>query len=457
MTTKAHIEEAILQRVGKPRISAWLRQRNTPGLSFVTFMDGAIDVVACYGERSADFGAPIRSETLFQVGDLSAPIAALVALQMAADGLFDLEADINDLLTSWKLPTHADWQPRITARQLLSHTAGLNVPGFWGYSLDDPIPTLQELLIGSERTHNDTVQVAGLPGHAFAYSSGGYLILQQLIEDLTGEPFRDVAYQRLLRPLELFHSHFTQPLVHRLHKVAASGHYYDGTPIEGGWQVYPQLAAAGLWTTPGDLARLALAIQRAANADDGPLAQEVVLQMMSPVVEVDQQRIMGLGMIFAEDRERVVFGYSGATVGYRALLEAYLDGSGGFVLAANSDLGETLFPTIREAIREVYGWQDDRRTQPIQRLAFPPGAFASYERDGRLLRLERSEAGQAVLLFPGQHALPVYMISANQFVAGVYGDPLPLETVFRLRRDEWNHITALEIWQFDLLTLWERA
>ena len=221
--------------------------------------------------KEAGGGDPVTPVTRFQACSISKPVAVLGMLRLVEQGVVDLDADVNDMLTSWRVPPNASWQPRVTLRQIASHSAGLTVGGFPGYARGAPLPTLTEILTGSAPANTAGIRVDTLPGVEFRYAGGGTMVLQQVLEDATGRPFAELMRELVLEPLGMSRSGYTQPLPDELHGEAATAHGADGMPVEGGWHVYPELAAAGLWTTPGDLARFAIGVQSAAAGDPDAL------------------------------------------------------------------------------------------------------------------------------------------------------------------------------------------
>src|SRR5262249_29534783 len=157
---------------------------------------------------------------------------------------------------SWRVPPPPGGSPeRVPVRRLLSHTAGTNIPGFLCYDRDRPIPTLLQVCDGVPAANYAAIRVTSMPGRAFRHSVDGTTVGDQLVRDLTGELFPAFMQQMTLRPLGMTESTFSQPLPESLWSRAADGYYSDGPPVQRGWHVYPTMAAAGLWTTPADLAK----------------------------------------------------------------------------------------------------------------------------------------------------------------------------------------------------------
>src|SRR6185437_459666 len=123
-------------------------------------------------------------------------------------GLLDIDADVNDSLTSWRLPANAEWQPIVTLRHLVSHSAGLTTSGFPGYKRSAQLPSTLEILTGVFPANTFDVRVDTIPGAQFRYSGGGTLAMQQLLEDVTHTPFPDLMRELVLEPVGMADSDY---------------------------------------------------------------------------------------------------------------------------------------------------------------------------------------------------------------------------------------------------------
>jgi CubicO group peptidase (beta-lactamase class C family) len=181
--------------------------------------------------------------------------------------------------------------------------------------------------------------------------------MQQLVEDVSGRPFARLLEERVLAPLEMAHSTYEQPLPAELRDEAATGYRRDGSPVPGRFHTYPERAAAGLWTTPTDLARWAIAIQAALAGGEHPvLERETVRRMVTP----DDVGGMGLGPALPEGA--TFFAHGGANEGFRCLLTAQLDGDEGIVVMTNSDLGSVVAGEVVRTVARERGWNGYRPT-----------------------------------------------------------------------------------------------
>jgi CubicO group peptidase (beta-lactamase class C family) len=274
-------------------------------------------------------GTPIGMDTLFQVGSTSKMVAAFGALVLADDGVVDLDADVGDVLRSWSLPPggQRDDNP-VTIGRLLSHTAGCTVHGFLGYGPHDDVPDLIGVLDG--RGNSAKVLVDTPPGHTYSYSGGGYCVVQQAIVDATGEPFDRVMDERVLRPAGE-RAAFHPRLPGALHVDATAGSI-EGRPMQERWRIFPELAAAGLWTSIRDLAAVFVAIGRSVDGLPGALAPVSGPRLVRPAVVADGTTVAhGDGAAV----DATTFGHSGRNLGYCSDNEMSLDGSDGVIVVTN--------------------------------------------------------------------------------------------------------------------------
>jgi CubicO group peptidase (beta-lactamase class C family) len=317
----------------------------------------------------------VTPETLFQAGSISKPVAATAALRLVEAGKLDLDQNVNARLRAWQVPENAfTAQQKVTLRRLLSHGAGLTVHGFNGYRRDEPAPTTVQVLNGQAPANNIPIVVTAVPGTAWAYSGGGYVATQLLLSETTGLTFPDLMRREVLTPAGMTHSTYQQPLPDALHGRAATGYRRNGQPVAGNWYVYPEMAAAGLWTTPSDLARWAIEIQKdRAGRSHRLLSPAMARQMLS-----HQIGPWGLGVQLTNEGATRRFGHGGDDQGFENDLEAFITGSGqGVVIMTNGDAGGDLIPEIERAVAKSYGWA---ALQPEERAVVPvdPAVLARY-------------------------------------------------------------------------------
>lgn len=365
------------------RLADRMRNWRVPGVSIAVINHGAIEWARGYGVTDAGGSQPVTPDTPFQVGSVSKPVAAVLALQLTAAGKVNLDEDVNQRLHTWKVP--ATTRP-VTMRALLSHTAGMPEFNLPGYGVDEAIPTLLQVLNGEKPAINPPVTPNGATG--YAYSSLGYAALQQTLADLNGQPFEALAGTMTLAPLGMRDSAFAASLPTALAARAAAGHDVDGAVLPGRWRRHVELAADGLWSTAPDLARFAIAIQRAAaGTSPGWLPQAQARAMLTPVRDD-----YGLGFELDHAGREPAFHHSGSNIGYKALLFAYTRTGQGAVVLTNGDGGWPLLEEIMRSIAAEYGWEDFlpivRKTAPAKTALFD-SYVGQYRVSNTTLRVSR--------------------------------------------------------------------
>jgi CubicO group peptidase (beta-lactamase class C family) len=400
---------------------AW---RGVPGVGVAVFKGGEIVAAESYGVKEAGAAEPVTSDTLFLAGSISKPVAALGALRLVEQGGLALDQDVNAYLRSWRVPANGTWQPRLTVRQLLSHTAGLTVHGFPGYARDEALPRLPQVLDGAPPANTPPVRVNLVPGTRFRYSGGGYCVLQQLMVDVVGQPFPELMRELVLEPAGMASSTFANPLPEARWGEAATGHRASAKPVHGRWHVYPEMAAAGLWTTPTDLARFAIGLQRAARGEPGGLlSAEMAGAMLTPTAPTTGPfggPSMGLGLFLHGDGAASSFGHGGGDEGFVCRLHAYRDRGLGAVVMTNSDREHPLIDEVLRGLAVEHGWPGYLPETPAAAQVEPAAIdrhVGVYElRPGVQLRIAWSGDGLA-LHAPGQDAIGLRALSATAFAA----------------------------------------
>jgi CubicO group peptidase (beta-lactamase class C family) len=405
------IENRILPSVvirGEPVQTATLAEQmehhNVPGVGIAVINDGKIEWARGYGFADVEEGREVTVNTLFQAASISKPVAATAALKFVQDGRLDLDENVNLKLVSWKVPEyeHTAVKP-VTLRGLVTHSAGMTVHGFPGYARSDDIPTTIGVLDGEGNT--DSIRVDIEPGSRWRYAGGGYTVMQQLLTDVAGKPFPQVMRETVLEPFGMSASTYEQPLPESRWGDAATGYRSNGNPIEEKWHVYPEMAAAGLWTTPSDLARWAIQLQQAyAGRSNSVLSTQMARQMLTP-----DTNNWGLGPAIQSDGAR--FGHGGANEGFRCQLTAFIEGGKGAAIMTNSDSGSELAQEILLTIGAVYEWPGVGPTekvvadidpaiyqQVVGRYEFPDYGIIAIEQSNGRLWVETPDGERAEIL-----------------------------------------------------------
>ena len=402
-----------------------MNELKVPGVSIAVIHQGTIEWARGFGVRSVG-GPPVTADTMFQAGSISKPLAAMAALRLVQQGKLSLDTDINTYLISWKLPSDpvAAGKP-ITLRELLTHTAGTTVHGFPGYANNEPVPTLVQVLNGEKPANTPAIRSEAAPGVNWKYSGGGFTIMQQVLIDVTKEPFPKLLHDSVLAPIAMSHSTYEQPLPKTLQSSAATPYRGDGKPVEGGAHTYPEMAAAGLWTTPTDLARYAIEVEQSLQGKaNHVLSADMTRQMLTPGIGH-----WGLGLEIGGSDSNPYFSHGGANEGFRNIFVAYEKSGDGAVVMTSADAGGLLGDEVMHSIAAEYGWPDYR---PVVRTAVQvdPKILAQYVGSFELQKgfdlVVTLENGQLMTQATGQGKIPIYAESETRFFPTV----MPAEIEF---------------------------
>ena len=335
-------------------IGSWMKLYEVPGVSVAVIKDFELDYVEVHGVKSKITREPVTVQTLFQAASLSKSVSAAGVMSLVQDGVVSLDTDINDYLISWQVPDNElQDSEKVTLRRLLSHTAGTTVSGFRGYRYTESVPSLIRILNGEQPANSAPIVVDRVPGSQFQYSGGGYVVMQQAVQDVTGASFPDFIRGRVLQPIGMDNSTYEQPLPASLRDSAASGYYANGVAVPGGHHIYPEIAAAGLWTTPTDLARFLMELQLSIR---GESSNRVLSRGKAEALLTEVERDYALGFDVWTHRGQPYFGHSGANDGFRCRMVAHRTEGYGVVILTNSDNGLELSDAVVQLIGQRDGW-----------------------------------------------------------------------------------------------------
>jgi CubicO group peptidase (beta-lactamase class C family) len=324
-----------------------------PGLSIAVFDSGRIVWARAYGVVDRTVGEFVDTATLFQAASISKPVTSVGMFRLVEQGRISLDEDVNAQLQRWAVPENRFTQvEKVTPRRIVTHMSGLNVHGFFGYRSSETLPTLPQILDGAPPANSPAVRVDTIPGTREIYSGGGFVVLQLLMEDVSARSFPGLLADLVLEPAGMVHSTFAQPLPHDLAARAATGHDDTGASITGRYHVHPELSAAGLWSTPSDLARFMLAVGRSYRGEPrGVLQKESARTMLTAVPGGSGQ---GFGLSGQGDAFR--YRHSGGNAGFTCYAVAFAGIGRGMVVMTNSDAGTRLIRELTRAVAREYGW-----------------------------------------------------------------------------------------------------
>jgi CubicO group peptidase (beta-lactamase class C family) len=356
--------EAGGEGLGDRTFAELMEEFGVPGVSVAVIRDFQLHWAKGYGLTDVETQRPVDVETLFQAASISKPVAAMAVLKAVEEGLFGLEDDINDVLTSWTLDGAGFTERfRVTPRSLTSHTSGLGDGfGFPGYEPGQPRPSVVQILDGSDPSNVGPVLMEREPGSFYEYSGGGVTVMQLALADAHRRPFPEIVHENVLAPIGMTRSTFEQPISVELDTNAARAHGRQGESMGPKWHVYPELAAAGLWTTATDLALFAIDVQRAARGDSGTvLSRASAHEMLSPVGVGPY----AVGFAVVQEGEGWYFTHGGSNWGFRALLFAHKTKGYGLVVMTNAFRGGEVMNEVSRRIQHAYEW--DSVAEPVRR------------------------------------------------------------------------------------------
>lgn len=363
---------------GEPNLTLKDRMKfyHVNGVSIAIIKDYKIEWARGYGWADSTEQRRVTTGTLFQAGSISKSLNGVGVLKMAQDKRLNLYADINDYLTTWKFPYDSlSKSKKITLANLLSHTAGLSVHGFPGYERGDTIPTLIQVLNGETPANTAAVRSAFEPGLKHEYSGGGTTISQLIVQDITGKPYDEFMWKNVLKPMGMKNSFYTQPPPGDKQKLLASGYYNDGKEVKGKYHIYPEQAAAGLWTNPTDLAHYIIETQLALQGKSNKvLSQGTTKLRLSPYID----KSAALGVFIIKRGEQTFFQHSGSDEGFVSQYYGSMEGGNGVVVMVNSD-NVAITEEVLNSVATVYGWKGFYN--PLQRpkiIAVPQDILENY-------------------------------------------------------------------------------
>ena len=328
------------------KIPQLLHDFMVPGTAIALIENGEIVLQKAYGFADVEKGVKVTEQTGFNIGSISKTVAAWGVMKLVHEGKIDLDAPAEKYLTRWHLPESEFNSSEVTIRRLLSHTAGLSLHGYPGWSPKDTLPTIEESLNGKNNGPG-RVEIIMEPGSRYKYSGGGFTMLQLIIEEVTGQKFEDYMQAAILNPLGMTNSSYK--IDEKI--MAASSLEYDryGELIE--FELFTAQAAAGLHITIEDFTRFAFAnlFQIENHKKYNPiLPADIIHQMMEPVPVINGRFGYGLGYMIEAIPDTYVqlVGHRGDNTGWRAIFNVNPETNDGFIMLTNGGSGRNIYSPI---------------------------------------------------------------------------------------------------------------
>jgi CubicO group peptidase (beta-lactamase class C family) len=406
------------------------------GLSVAVISNYKIVWAKGYGWADEAAKKTVTTQTVFQAASISKSLNGVGVLKLAQDKKLDLYRDINDYLLTWKFPYDSlSKGKKITAAHLLSHTAGLSVHGFPGYANDDTIPSVPQILDGISPANTKAVRSLWQPGLRYKYSGGGTTISQQLLMDITKEPYHEYMWQKVLKPMGMLMSTYQLPPAAEKKPFLATGYKSDGKEIETKFHLYPEQAAAALWTNPTDLGHYIIETQLGLLGKPGKVLNPAMTRLrLTPYL--DSNAALG---VFIETRGgEKYFRHSGANEGFRSSYMGSLNNGNGVVVMVNSDNGR-IIEEVTNSVATVYGWKDFYKPVIKTVFALPDSLLNAYTGnyllDDDSISIQR-KGNQLLLRLNNVEEFRMYFSSPAEF----FMTDLPLE--FRFEKDAAGKVSA---------------
>lgn len=295
----------------------------------------------------------VTTDTLFQAGSISKPVFTVAVMRLIERGTLNIDADIAEYLGDYKVPTYDNHKHKITLRQILSHHAGLNLHGFAGYQQGQKIPTVDQILNGAFPSNHLKLKLIKDPETGFQYSGGGFILAQKIVTDVCKLNFCDLMNDLVLSPFSMMHSTYSQPLPKDKSKEIAFGYNFYNLQLPKGYNIMPELSAAGLWTTPSDLARFGIEIMKALKSESRFLEKNTAELMTTKAYENSPY---GVGFAVNQSKKGLTFGHGGSNIGYYSNMVFCPEDGSGIVVMQNSDIGRGISAEVTNAFKEIYDW-----------------------------------------------------------------------------------------------------
>lgn len=400
-----------------------MKNYNINGLSIAVIHNYQIEWAKGYGFADVSEKRPVTGNTLFQAASISKSLNSVGILKLVQDKKLDLNTDINNYLVSWKFPYDTVCKGKvITLTNLLSHTGGLSVSGFPGYEKGDRIPTITQILDGIKPANNNAVRSIREPGTEVIYSGGGTTISQLILSEIIKQPYDEYMQQNVLDPLGMISSSFTQPPPASKKKILATGYMADGKEINGKYHIYPEQAAAGLWTTPSDLCRYIIETQLAFNGKSSMvLTPEMTKVRLTPIIE---DAALGTWVNSRVTGSYKYFNHNGGNAGFCCTAIGCENSGDGVVIMTNTNFDNNgILEEIANSVATVYQWKDyyiPERKEVINVSAEILDRYAgTYDLGGRSIKFKTSTKGLLVNIF-GDVYFDVLFTSENEFFIREY-------------------------------------
>ena len=325
-----------------------LKSYDVPGLGFVMVKDGEVFFSKGYGYANVEKQVPFDpDQTIVRGGSIVKTITALAVMHLVEQGKLDLDADVNQYLTHFKVPNTYDQQ--ITARQLLHYTAGLDTRfiGIRVKSMDE-IPPLGEYL-----AHHLTDRVRP-PGEIRSYNDFEIALAGLLVEEVSGMSYDQYVQEHVFKPLGMESSSIY--LSKEDEGRVALGYRSDGQPYPLNYYYLNDAAGAGFNTTVSDLARYMIMHLENGSYDGVQLLSEETAKELHTTRFQHDPHLPGIAYTFDEQYwgGLRVLAKSGGAPGFQNRMLLLPDLGIGIYFVQNRDYSAELFSELEQEFQRRF-------------------------------------------------------------------------------------------------------
>jgi CubicO group peptidase (beta-lactamase class C family) len=335
-----------------------MSEYNIPALSLAVISQGKIEWADIYQNANFSEEQKLDCASIFQTASLSKTVTFLAAVRMHAAGEIDLDENIENYLKDFELPQGKQTAENpVTFRNIFSHTSGISAGGYQGYAKNLAIPSDLAILRGNEGVNTPAIEVISSPNEMLTYSGGAYTLAELALQDIYGDEFSNIMKKWILEPAGMQNSEFTQPLPDSTSNQVAKGYTKSGKVLDGGWNNYPEQAAAGLWSNSIDMAKFLIEIYNAYQGKSSIFSQSDIKTILSH--ERDGHIY---GFIVNRTEDDIALTHYGGNEGYRTGMTISLTSGNGLVYLINSDNGNALGDELLLSASQIYSWQHFKQT-----------------------------------------------------------------------------------------------
>lgn len=428
------VENSLSPLVSKKGDALWnleeqMLNYKVTGLSIAVINSYEIEWAKGYGITGSTESPTVTDRTVFQAASMSKFVNAIALMKLKELEKINLDEDINTYLTSWKFPYSNDFGTNpITISQLLSHTAGLSTHGFSGYENSGNLPSIIQTLEGDKPANSDKVKQVLPPNKEFKYSGGGVTISQLILTDNSTSSYEDFLKSNVFIPLGMNNSFYSIES-DKYPKDLAFGHTRNSKTLKNNYNLYPESAAAGLWTTPTDLAKLIIDIQLSLKSDSGKiLSQQFTSELTTPTLENSNS---ALGVFTENENGNLYLQHSGSNRGFRGKFYFSAENGNGVVVMLNGTNTEIIEEIIR-SVASVYEWEGFEKLVASPELNLNELDLSKYEGTYALDNREvivSQKKGQLTLTEKGKWSSKLTALNNSTFVVDIVKPQATIEFV----------------------------